>query len=162
MGAGPGAGRGWARSERCSAQGPPAHLGRRRALSDTEEEQSAAPRWGAPTSPGLMNIGVRGRGLCGTGAWIASREAQGHVRGHSCMATTPQRGGTPGAQGRLWIWGERRAIEARAWQTVTPPRDQVSHLRCLGDTVSGMRPDISNQVLRDAQEKVENESSLAV
>lgn len=131
MGAGPGAGRGWARSERCSAQGPPAHLRRRRALSDTEEEQSAAPRWGAPTSPGLMNIGVRGRGLCGTGAWIESREAQGHVRGHSCMATTPQRGGTPGAQGRLWIWGERRAIEARAWQTVAPQRPGQS-LTVLG------------------------------
>lgn len=126
MGAGPGAGRGWARSERCSAQGPPAHLGRRRALSDTEEEQSAAPRWGAPTSPGLMNISVRG-----TGAWITSREAQGHVRGHSCMATTPQRGGTPGAQGRLWIWGERRAIEARAWQTVAPQRPGQS-LTVLG------------------------------
>lgn len=126
MGAGPGAGRGWACLERCSAQGPPAHLGRRRALSDTEEEQSAAPRWGTPTSPGLMNISVRG-----TGAWIASREAQGHVRGHSCMATTPQRGGTPGAQGRLWIWGERRAIEARAWQTVAPQRPGQS-LTVLG------------------------------
>lgn len=108
-----GAGRGWARSERCSAQGPPAHLGRRRALSDTEEEQSATPRWGAPTSPGLMNIGLRGRGLCGTGAWIESREAQGH----SCMATTPQKGGTPGAQGR------------GAWETQSLACVRISQIR---------------------------------
>lgn len=59
-------------------------------------------------------------------------------------------------------FGEKGGLQRPERGRQSPPRDQVSHLRCLGDTVSGMRPDISNQVLRDAQEKMENESSLAV
>lgn len=132
MGAGPGAGRGWARSERCSAQGPPAHLGRRRALSDTEEEQSAAPRWGAPTSPGLMNIGVRGRGLCGTGAWIEKQRS-------------------PGACQRPQLHGHHATERRDTWST-RPPVDLGRKEGYRGQSVADSRPPETRSVTYGAWE----------